>query len=55
VPHRQVVLTVPKRLRAYFLCDRRRLGRSSRVAYRTLREYLRTAREREVAPRAACS
>ena len=26
VPHRQVVLTVPKRLRAYFLHDRRRLG-----------------------------
>jgi hypothetical protein len=26
VPHRQVVLTLPKRLRGYFLHDRRRLG-----------------------------
>ena len=43
VPHRQVVLTVPKRLRPYFLHDRRRLGGLSRVAYRVLRDYLRTA------------
>jgi hypothetical protein len=33
VPHRQVVLTVPKRLRAYFY-DRRRLALLSRAAYR---------------------
>ena len=33
VVHRQVVLTVPKRLRAYFPYDRRRLGRLSQVAY----------------------
>jgi hypothetical protein len=39
VAHRQVVLTVRKRLRPYFLYDRRRLGGLSRVAYRTLREY----------------
>ena len=51
VPHRQVVLTIPKRLRPYFLHDRRRLGCLSRVAYRTLREYLRAALgERDVVP-----
>jgi hypothetical protein len=51
VPHRQVVLTLPKRLRAYFLPDRRRLGGLSRVAYRTLRAYLRAALgERDLAP-----
>ncbi len=51
VAHRQVVLTVPKRLRAYFLYDRRRLSLLSRVAYRTLRDYLHAALgEREAAP-----
>jgi len=51
VPHRQVVLTVPKRLRVYFLHDRRRLGGLSRLAYRTLRDYLRAALgERDAAP-----
>ena len=40
VAHRHVVLTIPKRLRAYFLHDRRRLGRLSRVAYRTLHAYV---------------
>ncbi len=40
MPHRQVVLTLPKRLRAYFLQDRRRLGLLSRVAARTLRDYV---------------
>jgi hypothetical protein len=50
-PYRQVVLTLPKRLRATFVHDRRRLGGLSRVAYRTLREYLRAALgERELAP-----
>ena len=43
VPHRQVVLTLPKRLRPYFLYDRRRLGLLSRIAYRTLLGYLRAA------------
>jgi len=43
VPYRQVVLTVPKRLRPYLLDDRRRLGRLSQVAYRTLRGYLQAA------------
>jgi hypothetical protein len=43
VPHRQGVLTLPKRLRAYFLYDRRRLGRLSQVASRTLRDYVQAA------------
>ena len=43
VAHRQVVLTLPKRLRAYFLHDRRRLGPLSRVAARTLRDYVQAA------------
>jgi hypothetical protein len=51
VPHRQVVLTLPKRLRPYLLADRRRLAGLSRVAYRTLREYLCAALgERDLAP-----
>ncbi len=40
VAHRHVVLTIPERLRACFLYDRRRLGLLSRVAYRTLHGYV---------------
>ena len=36
VPHRQVVLTIPKRLRAYCLYRRRLLGEIARVATRTV-------------------
>jgi transposase-like zinc-binding protein len=43
VAHRQVVLTLPKRLRAYFLHGRWRLGLLSRVAARTLRDYVQAA------------
>jgi hypothetical protein len=43
VAHRHVVLTLPKRLRAFFLYDRRRLGVLSRVAARTLRDYVQAA------------
>jgi hypothetical protein len=51
VPHRQCVFTVPKRLRPFFLYDRRLLGVLSRVAYRTLREFMRTTcREPGVVP-----
>ena len=51
VAHRQVVLTLPKRLRAYFVHDRRRLGLLSRVAARTLRAYVRAALgDREAVP-----
>jgi hypothetical protein len=51
VAHRQVVLTLPKRLRAYFLHDRRRLGLLSRIAARTLRGDVQAAvGEREAVP-----
>ncbi len=40
VPHRQFVFTVPKRLRPFFLYQRRLLGLLSRVAYRTLRDFM---------------
>jgi hypothetical protein len=51
VPHRQYVFTVPKRLRPFFLYDRRLLGILSRVAYRTLRDFMRaTLREPDVVP-----
>jgi hypothetical protein len=51
VPHRQVMLTLPKLLRAYFIYDRRRLGLLSRLAFRTLRGYLQAAiGERDAVP-----
>jgi hypothetical protein len=51
VPHRQYVFTVPKRLRPFFLHDRRLLGVLSRVAYKTLRDFMRTTlREPDVVP-----
>ncbi|MFM9079159.1 MAG: transposase [Opitutaceae bacterium] len=51
VVHRHVVLTIPKRLRAYFLYDRRRLGLLSRVASRTLHAYVRASLgERDAVP-----
>ena len=42
VPHRQVVLTIPKRLRAYRLYRRRLLGEIARVAARTVTTAIRT-------------
>ena len=42
VPHRQVVLTIPKRLRAYRLYRRRLLGEIARVAARTVTAAIRT-------------
>jgi len=42
VPHRQVVLTIPKRLRAYCLYRRRLLGEIARVAARTVTAAMRT-------------
>ena len=51
VPHRQFVFTVPKRLRPFFLHDRALLGLLSRVAYRTLRDFMRaTLREPDAVP-----
>jgi hypothetical protein len=50
VPHRQVVLTIPKRLRAYCLYRRRLLGEIARVAARTVTAAIRTlTSERELA------
>ena len=50
VPHRQVVLTIPKRLRAYCLYRRRLLGEIARVAARTVTAAIRTLTgERELA------
>ena len=42
MPHRQVVLTIPKRLRAYCLYRRRLLGEIARVAARTVSAAIRT-------------
>lgn len=42
VSHRQVVLTIPKRLRAYCLYRRRLLGEIARVAARTVTAAIRT-------------
>jgi hypothetical protein len=42
VPHRQVVLTIPKRRRAYCRYRRRLLGEIARVAARTLTAAIRT-------------
>ena len=42
MPHRQVVLTVPKRLRAYCLCRRRLLGEIAPVAACTVTAAIRT-------------
>ena len=49
VPHRQVVLTVPKRLRPYLLYDRAPLGDLCRVAARTITSFIRaTIGERDL-------
>jgi hypothetical protein len=43
VPHRHVVLSVPRRLRPYFRWDRRRLPRLARAAWETVKDLLQTA------------
>ncbi len=40
VPHRQVVFTIPKRLRIFFRYDRKLLGELASCAWRALRLYL---------------
>jgi hypothetical protein len=56
VPHHQWVFTVPKRLRLFFLYDRRLLGALSRCAWRTVRDLYRAGLEdRHVVPRMAVS
>jgi hypothetical protein len=50
VPHRQVVLTIPKRLRAYCLYRRRLLGEIARIAAHTVTAAIRAlAGERDLA------
>ncbi|MGB6849134.1 MAG: hypothetical protein WBG05_13140 [Thermoanaerobaculia bacterium] len=39
VPHRQVVFTIPKRLRIFFRYDRKLLGELAACAWRALRLY----------------
>ncbi len=56
VPHRQVVLAVPKRLRPYLLYHRALLGDLSRVAARTITAFIRTTvgeRERQLSGRSS--
>jgi hypothetical protein len=43
VPHRQVVLTIPKRLRIYFRVDRRLLGELARAAARAITAVVRVS------------
>jgi hypothetical protein len=43
VPHRQWVLSIPKRLRIYFLYDRKLLSKLSKCAWNVIREYHRSA------------
>jgi hypothetical protein len=43
VPHRQYVFTIPKRLRIFFMFDRRLLAGLSRCAWRALSAYLQSA------------
>lgn len=42
VPYRQVVFTIPRRLRKYFLFDRALYGDLCRAAYKATRDFLRT-------------
>jgi len=43
VPHRQGVLSIPKRLRIYFMFDRSLLSKLSQCAWKVLSQYLRQA------------
>lgn len=47
VPHRQIVWTIPKRLRVYFRFDRRLLGELARAAWETIVEVYRTVLGRD--------
>ena len=43
VPHRQWVFTIPKRLRPYFMHNRKLLAKLSRCAWQVMSDYLRTS------------
>jgi hypothetical protein len=47
VPHRQLVFTIPKRLRLYFRYDRRLLGELARAAWETVVDVYRDVLQRE--------
>ena len=47
VPHRQVVLTIPKRLRIFFRYDRRLLGDLAACAWRAIRLYFKVYNDDE--------
>jgi hypothetical protein len=40
IPHRQLVFSIPKRLRIYFLFDRKLLAKLSKCAFKVIRAYL---------------
>jgi hypothetical protein len=42
VPHRQWVFSIPKRLRVYFMYDRKLLSKLSRCSWKVLSKYLKT-------------
>ncbi len=46
LPHRQYVFTIPKMLRPYFRFDRKLLGKLSRCAHQSLKEFFRTTLNR---------
>ena len=50
VPHRQVVFTIPKRLRIFFMYNRRLLGSLCRLALRSLTRYFGFVAGRDVMP-----
>jgi ribosomal protein S27E len=50
VPHRQVVFTVPKRLRIFFKYDRRLLGELCRAALRSLERYFEAVIDGSITP-----
>ena len=51
VGHRQIVFTIPKMLRPYFMYDRKLLGKLSRCAYDTLKDlYRKTLKVNNVCP-----
>jgi len=50
VPHRQIVFTVPKRLRLFFKYDRRLLGELCRAALRALGRYFEAVSGNVLAP-----
>jgi hypothetical protein len=54
VPHRQWVLSIPKRLRIYFMYDRKLLSKLSRCGWKVIRAFLKSASsDNDAAPAAS--